>query len=454
MPGRGRSAWLADPNDYVLRHVSHGADRADRAKRRRDRRLGRDVDGRPPRHHAGGAATNAGREARRQRRRPVHRACRARTDPRLLRPRPDVRDLRRDRAVHPYGVGAVRTAHRRAMGAPYGLQRPPARRRPLGTRPTTRASRFRSAQRRRRPTCGRCGMRSAARRSFLRGEESDLLSAATAAADGRPRSASPTLIEFAGVGHAPMLLSTEQIDPVVRFFGRMKTSAARGPPAVPAGRDIASFGCRARGHNPALSLTIDEVTVPESPCRSPSACRRRSAAGQSAGNPAGQGVSVARRAADQGPGRGGPRHRRLAGGDQPGRNERLEAPRARRALLGDGRPRCGRSSRSSSRRLRIRFPGEALGGREGRARARARAVRRVQAPAAPRIGKAHPADRQPAAGRAGAPLPAMRGARADQQLSVVFAGARRRRGSTRMRSTRSRASARCTRARSRTISPR
>ena len=51
----------------------------------------------------------------------------------------------------------------------------------------------------------------------LRGKESDLLSAETAAAM-TARGPRPTLIEFAGVGHAPMLLSTEQIAPVVRFL--------------------------------------------------------------------------------------------------------------------------------------------------------------------------------------------------------------------------------------------
>jgi len=51
----------------------------------------------------------------------------------------------------------------------------------------------------------------------LRGKESDLLSAETAAAM-TARGPRPMLIEFAGVGHAPMLLSTEQIAPVVRFL--------------------------------------------------------------------------------------------------------------------------------------------------------------------------------------------------------------------------------------------
>ena len=51
----------------------------------------------------------------------------------------------------------------------------------------------------------------------LRGAESDLLSAATAQ-QMRERGPRPAVIEFAGVGHAPMLLSAEQIRPVVDFL--------------------------------------------------------------------------------------------------------------------------------------------------------------------------------------------------------------------------------------------
>ena len=51
----------------------------------------------------------------------------------------------------------------------------------------------------------------------LRGAKSDLLSAATAAEMAR-RGPKPVLIEFPGVGHAPMLLSSDQIDPVLRFI--------------------------------------------------------------------------------------------------------------------------------------------------------------------------------------------------------------------------------------------
>jgi len=52
---------------------------------------------------------------------------------------------------------------------------------------------------------------------LLRGRESDLLSAATAAQMAM-RGPKPAIVEFPGVGHAPMLLSADQIDPVVRFL--------------------------------------------------------------------------------------------------------------------------------------------------------------------------------------------------------------------------------------------
>lgn len=52
---------------------------------------------------------------------------------------------------------------------------------------------------------------------LLRGAQSDLLSAATAA-EMASRGPRPAVVEFGGVGHAPMLLSREQIDPVIRFL--------------------------------------------------------------------------------------------------------------------------------------------------------------------------------------------------------------------------------------------
>jgi pimeloyl-ACP methyl ester carboxylesterase len=52
---------------------------------------------------------------------------------------------------------------------------------------------------------------------LLRGAESDLLAADTAAAM-QMRGPRPRAVEFAGVGHAPMLLSADQIAPVAAFL--------------------------------------------------------------------------------------------------------------------------------------------------------------------------------------------------------------------------------------------
>ena len=51
----------------------------------------------------------------------------------------------------------------------------------------------------------------------LRGAESDLLSSATAKAM-QERGPRAKLVEFAGIGHAPMMLNDDQIEPVVRFL--------------------------------------------------------------------------------------------------------------------------------------------------------------------------------------------------------------------------------------------
>ena len=52
---------------------------------------------------------------------------------------------------------------------------------------------------------------------LLRGAQSDLLSAATAA-EMSARGPKPALVEFPGVGHAPTLLTPEQCAPVLRFL--------------------------------------------------------------------------------------------------------------------------------------------------------------------------------------------------------------------------------------------
>ncbi len=54
---------------------------------------------------------------------------------------------------------------------------------------------------------------------LLRGAQSDLLSSATAA-EMRSRGPEPEFVEVPGVGHAPMLLSEEQIAPVEAFLDR------------------------------------------------------------------------------------------------------------------------------------------------------------------------------------------------------------------------------------------
>jgi pimeloyl-ACP methyl ester carboxylesterase len=51
----------------------------------------------------------------------------------------------------------------------------------------------------------------------LRGAQSDLLSASTAA-QMAARGPMPAIVEFEGVGHAPMLLAAAQIEPVVQFL--------------------------------------------------------------------------------------------------------------------------------------------------------------------------------------------------------------------------------------------
>jgi pimeloyl-ACP methyl ester carboxylesterase len=52
---------------------------------------------------------------------------------------------------------------------------------------------------------------------LLRGVQSDLLSAATAASMTQ-RGPKPALVEFAGIGHAPMLMEPEQIAPIAAFL--------------------------------------------------------------------------------------------------------------------------------------------------------------------------------------------------------------------------------------------
>jgi pimeloyl-ACP methyl ester carboxylesterase len=59
----------------------------------------------------------------------------------------------------------------------------------------------------------------------LRGAVSDLLSVSTVK-EMASRGPKPSIIEFAGVGHAPTLLTAEQIDPVLKFLRADATSPA------------------------------------------------------------------------------------------------------------------------------------------------------------------------------------------------------------------------------------
>ena len=183
MPGRGESEWLADPQRLRVPHVSDDVDRADCAKRRRGRRLGRHVDGRSARHHDGRAIRHA-----------RSRGSSSTTSDRRSKPaalerirgyfgtRPDVRD-----ATMKSRNTCARSRRRSArstdaqwdhMTAPTSGSVPTA----AGASPTIRASPFRSGRTpRRRPISGRSGIAIRCPTLVLRGAQSDLLSAATAA---------------------------------------------------------------------------------------------------------------------------------------------------------------------------------------------------------------------------------------------------------------------------------
>ncbi len=179
------------------------------------------------------AAEEPDRAPRRQRRRAGDRAGGARAHPRLLRHW--TRRSRRYAEIEQY----IRT-----ISAPFGTltdaqwdardahQCPAAPRRPLGTRLRSRASPSRSGLRPRRPTCGRCGTRSAVRRSCCAVRN-------RTCCRRRPRrrwpraARSPRIVEFPDVGHAPMLLSPDQIEPVI---------------ALPASLSDRSAGRRCRTH--------------------------------------------------------------------------------------------------------------------------------------------------------------------------------------------------------------
>ena len=218
MPGRGESDWLADPNDYVFPTylttlialiARSGAETVDWIGTSMGGLLGI-VDR--------GTAEESGRAARRQRRRARHRAGGARADPGLLR-----------RSIPTFATYDEIERYIRTVSAPFGrltdaqwehVTRTNVRQRPDG--------RWRLAydpgiavpvpgERRADGPVGCSGMRSAVPRWCCAGRSPTCC---------RPRrlrrwrraGRSPAVVEFADVGHAPMLLSPEQIEPVARFL--------------------------------------------------------------------------------------------------------------------------------------------------------------------------------------------------------------------------------------------
>ena len=217
MPGRGRSDWLADPNDYVFpTYLTVLTALIARSGAEQVGWVGTSMGGLLGMHH-GGATELPCRAARRQRCRAYDRACRARAHSRLLRDRPDVCDVRRDREIRAHDLRAVRAADRRAVGASYAFQCPasaPDGRWGMAYDPGI-AVPFRAAATP--PDLWPVWDAIRCPTLVLRGHESDLLSAATVA-QMAARGPRPAVVEFAGVGHAPMLLASDQIDPVVRFL--------------------------------------------------------------------------------------------------------------------------------------------------------------------------------------------------------------------------------------------
>src|SRR4030095_510850 len=149
MPGRGRSEWLADPNDYVFpTYLTVLNALVARSRAETVAWVGTSMGGllgiiiaAQPQTPVARLAVNdvgphvsPGRESRRHRRRPHDRARCTGADPRIFRARPDVRDVRRNRQVRAHRFRHVRFAGRREVEATDGLQRSSACRRPLGAR--------------------------------------------------------------------------------------------------------------------------------------------------------------------------------------------------------------------------------------------------------------------------------------------------------------------------------
>ena len=206
------------PQRLRVSHVPDDADGADRAKRRRDGRLDRHVDGRsarnddgramPPRRSRGSSSTTSDRPSkrlrgadraaisartRRSRRTPKSRTTCARSRRRSARSTMRngthiVRTNVRQRADGRWGL-AYDPGHRRSLPDHGGAARPLAA---VGSHPLSDA---RAARR--------------AIGSALRGDRRRNVGCA-----GPVRA----VVEIAGVGHAPMLMSPNQMEPVIRFL--------------------------------------------------------------------------------------------------------------------------------------------------------------------------------------------------------------------------------------------
>ena len=144
--------------------------------------------------------------------------------------------------------------------------------------------------------------------------------------------------------------------------------------------------------------------------------------GQPARDPSGEGRAVARRDGAARPGRGGGPDRRRAGGDQPRDDERFAPAGAGRTLL-DHRQRPLAGAREVVHQGVAPAGGRGAGGGQGGLVAVPRTRRLLQAPARARGRQAHPPGRPAADGGADPPLPAVHRAHAGQQLPVVLAGA-------------------------------
>jgi hypothetical protein len=211
------------------------------------RRLGQHVDGRPPRHGARRASRHAvarlvvTTSARRSGRR-------AQAHPRLFRPRSDVPDLRRDRPVPPPHIGTLRSADRRAVGT--DAPTPRAAGRPLGYR-------LRPCRRPVSPSAAPPDLAGLGRDLPDAHPARPGIGPAVGATAAWPCAGKPAVIEFEGVGHAPMLMSADQIEPVVLSA----LVAVRPPSPFPSPASGRGTTCRWRGS--ALAGSFDRLGTGE-----------------------------------------------------------------------------------------------------------------------------------------------------------------------------------------------